>query len=355
MIIPCPKHVLCPEGTGTESPGVNYSSETIDIPEFRGRYYPPSPYGFYTACLGRCVSLVSQLDADLCAQRLGQLCLNNSGVGPGNPNNTKPPNPVFCNNPVTCNAPNTGRLVVIPADVICAGSQREADAMALSLANILQKDPATPVGPTIIPSPSPSKPPVNVGVPTPTPQPHKPPVPPASQCKPCDDTSSVSSFTLPCNVPASPIGNGGTMYFESPTLKCGLWHFDLVTNNPGSVDDVESNVIAYFAASNPTRTFVPNGALGNCATYPMTWINPCSPGTSMTGCTAPRTTLQWGFFPGCCGDTGIDCGYARCQELPDGNFMPLLRVQYSCASDSPGNSAKKFTINGTWLGPIPPP
>lgn len=341
MIIPCPKHVLCPEGTGTESPGVNYSSETIDIPEFRGRYYPPSPYGFYTACLGRCVSLVSQLDADLCAQRLGQICLNHNGVGPGSPNNTTPPKPVYCNTVQLCNSPNTGRLVVVPADVICAESQAEANAEALSLANILQKDPATPLGPSTVPGPTPSKPPINVGVPRPTPQPPKPP--PASQCKPCDDTGAVGSFSVVCNIPP----DTEVLYFESPPLKCGRWRFSVATNNPGGGGDTASFIVLAITASDPARTLATQG-LVDCPNN-MSWKNPCSPGD----CTGAPIVLQWGYLF-CCSDTSIECGYAVCQQLDSGNWMPMARWFY----DAPfpiGNSAKQFTMNGVWLGPVPPP
>lgn len=345
MLNPCPRHVLCPEGTGTESPGVNYSSEHVDFPEYHGRYYPPSPYGFYTACMGRCVSFVSQLDADLCAQRLGQLCLNNGGgTGPGSPNPTKPPKTIFCNGPQVCTIPSTGRTVFIPAGMFCANSQAEADAEAVSFINKLQKDPATPPGPTVLPSPGPSVPPTNTGIPKPTPQPNKPPPPPTSQCKPCDDTAAVSSFSVVCNIPA----NTETMYFESPALKCGQWRFSVVTNDPGSVDDGESTIVAYLAVANPERSVIDRTTLDDCPE--MSWNNPCSPGA----CTAPRTTLQWGFFPGCCATTATECSYVECQTIGETDWLVVLRWFYNCGLFT-GNSSKKFTMNGTWLGPLPPP
>lgn len=341
---PCPKHVLCPSGTGSDTAGVNYSSEHVDVPEYFAPYYPPVPgYGYYTACQNRCMSLISQEDADLCAQRLGKICLNEAiGGGPGNQ-----PKPTFGNTPQICTEPGTGRLVTVPADVFIADSQDEANAQALSYANKAQKNPRTPPGPTIVPPPSTPAPglPVNtIPTPVPHPPPH-PPAPPASQCKPCDDSSAVSTFSVVCNIPA----DTQTRTFESPPLKCGQWRFEVVTNDPGSVDDGESYITAYLAASNPARTMVDWGTLADCPQ--MAWINPCSPGP----CTAARTTLQWGFYPGCCSQTSTDCKYAECQIMEDGShWMPLLIIQYVSMLFT-GNSSKKFTVTGTLLAPLPPP
>lgn len=339
---PCPKRVLCPTGTGSDSPGVNYSSEHIDVPEYSGVYYPPTPYGYFTACEGRCMSLVSQQDADLCAQRLAKICLNEAiGGGPGNL-----PKQTYGNTPQICTEPNTGRLVVVPADVFLADSVAEANAMALSYANKAQKKPSTPLGPSTVPPPTTPSPGIGINT-IPTPQvPHPPPTPPppASQCKPCDDTGAVSTFSLVCHVPA----DTQLRTFESPPLKCGQWRFEVVTNDPGSVDDGESFITAQLVAGDPLRTPVDWSSLEDCPQ--MAWINPCSPGA----CTDPRTTLQWGFYPGCCTQTSVDCKYAECQTLEDGShWMPLLQVTYISMLYT-GNSSKQFTVNGTLLAPLPP-
>lgn len=338
----CARHVLCPPGTGAESSEANYSSEHVDVPEYYGEYYPPvTPYGYYTACQGRCLSLVSQSDADLCAQRLAKLCYNDAvPTGPGGR-----PKPVVGNDPQTCNEPGTGRLVAVPANVFYADSLAEANKQALAYANSLQKNPRTPPGTTIIPPPStPVTTPTNP-IPTPvTPPAPKPPAPPASQCKPCDDTSAVSTFTLPCNVPA----DCAFKAFESPPLKCGQWRFEVITNNPGSVDDGESYITAQVVAGDPLRTPVDWGSFEDCPQ--MAWINPCSP----ADCSAPRTDLAWGFYPGCCADTDSDCRYLRCQTLDDGtHWMPLLMIYYTSIFNI-GNSAKQFTVKGTLLAPLPP-
>lgn len=345
MLNPCEKHVLCPEGTGAESPGVNYSSEHIDVPEFYSRYYPPvEGYGYYTACVGRCLSLVSQTDADLCAQRLGKICSNETTKG-GPGGTTKP---TFDNTLQMCNSPDTGRLVIVSAGLFVADSQAEANAQALSFANALQKDPSkTPPGPTVIQPPTGgSGTPTPPGsVPKPVPQPKPKPKPPiTSQCKPCDDTSAVSSFSVVCNVPA----DCENKLFESPQLKCGQWKFELVTNDPGSIDDGESSVVMWLAASDPARTPIDWDTLDDC---PQIAFNmPCSPGD----CSADPTVLEFGFFPYCCAQTSTTCKYAECQTDEDGaHWMPLLEIQYGTAFPT-GNSPKKFTVNGTWLGPVPP-
>lgn len=337
MITPCPRHVLCPPGTGTDSPGVNYSSEHVDVPEFRGIYWPPTPYGFYTACQGRCISTVSQLDANLCAQRLAKICLNQVTNG----------KPTYGNTLQICNMPSTGRTVIIPADTYLADSVAEANAMALSAANEQQQDPTTPPGVTIDPPPggggSNEPTPPNV-IPVPVPVPKKPtPPPPASQCKPCDDTSAVASFTLVCSVDPSI----QLKTWESPLLKCGQWDFNILTNDGGPAGSPAWFVVAQLVANDSTRTPVDWGSLTDCPQ--MAWRCPCASGD----CSA-YDTQQLAFFPFCCGVTNTNCKYAECQNLPDGgHYMTRLQVIYSCGDDF--SPAKQFTVQGTWIAPVPTP
>lgn len=333
---PCPKRILCPAGTGSDSGGFNYSSEHVDVPEFEGRYYPPTDIGTYTACVGRCQSTISQADADLCAQRLGKICLNATTNG----------KPTYGNTPQICTIPGTGKTVIVPADVFVADSQAEANAQALSYANGLQVLPTTPPVLTVPPPTTSEGPPSTPNtIPTPTPQPTPHPPPPSSHCLPCDDTGAVSSFTKACDVPA----DTQILLFESPPLKCGQWRFQVTTVDPGSVDDGESYVTLYPAASNPARTPLDWSGLEDCSA-PFPFINPCSP----ADCSAPRTTLQWGLL-GCCSDTTANCKWLECQTLEDGShWMPLLIIQYSSAFPT-GNSEKKFTVTGTLINPLPIP
>lgn len=341
MLNPCPKHVLCPPGTGTESEGFNYSSEHVDVPEFAGVYYPPvSPYGYYTACQGRCVSLVSQQDADLCAQRQAVLCQNNTGKGPDNK-----PKQTFGNTPQICTEPGTGRLVTVPADVFFADSQAEANAMALAYANRAQKNPVTPPGPTTVPPPTPGDQLIVISpIPRQTPQPtHKPPPPPSSQCKPCDDTSGVTSFSVVFDVPDG--GNAQLQY--SPRLKCGAWRFWIETNI-AAPQSVANFVTATFVASDPAHTFVDSGSLVNCPQ--MAWVAPCGHGVDCT----PQNAGQYGIFPGCCDTNFFDCLYAECQTIAGQHYLVEVSIQF-VPGDPSTELAHQFTFKGQWTGPLPTP
>lgn len=334
MINPCPRRILCPPGTGVETSGTNYSAEHHDVREFPAVYYPPTPYGYYTACVGRCISILSQREADLCAQRLGKICLNETTTN----------KPTFGNNPQICTIAATGKTVIVDAGVFHADSQAEADAQALSFANEQQVNPGTPPGITVVPNDGGGGDgtPPNI-VPTPTPPRPRPPA--ASHCKPCDDSGASGAFSLVCNVPASK----DIISFESPPLKCGTWRFRIETNDPGSIDDGESGVTLSAVAANPARTTLTWESVFDCGQ--IAFVMPCSPGD----CTAPRTVLEFGLFPGCCGTKQVDCSYANCETLGDGSrWLVILRVTYATAFPI-GNSAKRFTIHGTLLAPLPTP
>lgn len=340
---PCPKHILCPTGTGSQSPGTNYSSENLDDPPYSGIYFPPTDYGTYTACHGLCVSNISQANADLCAQQQGKICQNDNGgtAGPGNDGGKQ----TFKNTAQLCTMQSTGRQVLVPDGLFSGDSQAEANAMALAYANKLQQDPSTPPGPNVVPEP-PTTPnnPVNT-IPTPEPQPHpKPPTPPSNECKPCDDSGAVSSFSVVCDVPVG----SSVLYFESPKLKCGAWNFQVETNDAGDPADPSCHIVASLAASDPVRTPIDSGSLEDCPQ--MSWDMPCSPGD----CSAPKTVEQMGFYPGCCSQDNSNCKYIRCQTLNDGtHWMPLLRIWFVNDLNLPNFQAKKFTVKGVQTEALP--
>lgn len=333
---PCVKHVDCPPGTGTESPGFNYSSETVDVPPFPSIYFPPTVYGYYTSCQGRCTSQISQLDADLCAQRLATICLSNQNTGPSNK-----PTQTFGNTPQICTEPGTGRLVTVPADVFYAGSQAEADAMALAFANKMQKDPGTPPGVTPIPTPTTNpQPPVVISpIPRPTPQPPKKPTPPpTSHCKPCDDTVGVDTFVIAGGVP---MGTQLQVWDTAP-LKCGTWKIEVTG---GGIDISRQSFINLdILAADPPRTSLSWGSFFDCPQP--AWICPCG---NDVDCVV-QTTPQFGLFPGCCAQSEVTCAYAGCAP---GNYLMIMRITFICPFVEPTTPAKNFTVTGTWLGPIP--
>lgn len=349
---PCFRHVDCPTGTGSASDGFNYSSEYIEVKSYPAISYPDSPYGYYTSCQGRCLSLVSQQDADLCAQRLAKICQNDGGLtaggGGGGSGSSEPTLPTYGNDQQICTITGTGRTVVVPADVFIANSKAEANAQALSYANNQQQQPTTPPGVTIAPGPDTPKLPVNppnVIPHTPPPQPPPPP-PPTSQCKPCDDTSAVFAFTLVIDVPA----DEDTVTVYSPLLKCGKWRFTLTTDDPGGIGG-EAGIVGYLVAGDPAHTEVPPGSLELCDQ--LTWVMPCSPDPCPDDPFPPATVDQMALEPGCCNTISTECGYIDCQTLDDGShWMTRLAVQYATAD--PITSARKFTMTGTWLGPKPP-
>lgn len=345
MINPCPKHVFCPTGTGTDSPGVNYSAEHIDVPTFDGGpYYPTTPYGYHTACQGRCISLISQQDADLCALRQGTICYNDDHNGGGGGPNHDVPKELFGNDLQTCTIPGTGRLVVIPADVFLAESKAEANAQALSYINKLQINPDTPPGTTVIPDPNPTPTPGPVPIPGPIPTPtvpkKKPKPPLTSQCKPCDDTIGVDTFVIAGNIPPGTL----TQAFESAPLKCGIWKFEVT----GSIAAGQQCFISMgLVANDAGRTPISWANFFDCPQP--AWICPCGSGITCS----PQTTQQFGFFPGCCDQTSVTCKYAGCSQQADGNFLMRVQVFYSCPFADGTTPARNFTFTGTWLGPIP--
>lgn len=345
MLNPCSTHIDCPTGTGTDTSGVNYSSEHVDTPEWQSVYYPPVPgYGTFTACAGRCVSLVSQQDADLCAQRLGKLCLNeNIPAGPNKgPGDT--PKQTFPNTPQVCTEPNTGRTVIVPAGVIYADSQGEANAQALSLANKMQKDPATPPGPNLVPPPSTNPTPgisVNT-IPTPTPHRHQEPPPPTSQCKPCDDTVGVTSFDVLFDVPDA----SGDILQYSPRLKCGQWRFWITTGTPAPPGAAATYVTANLCASDPSHTLVDWASLEDCPQ--MAWQSPCGHGDDCT----PQDVGEYGVFPGCCDTNDFHCKYAQCQTIDLQHYLVQVQIQFVCPFPE-FELAHQFTFHGEWLSALP--
>lgn len=340
MIHPCPRKVLCPPGSGSQSDGVNYSSETPEVPVYYGNPFPPPTiYGTYTACRGLCVSQISQADADLCAQRSAKVCSNESvPTGPGNT-----PKQTFSNTIQVCTVQSTGRQVVVPAGLFIADSQAEADAQALSYANKLQQDPTTPPGPNTIPPPTDNPPVIINTIPTPRPQPPpKPPTPPASQCKPCDDTVGVDTVSIPFDVPDGGSAQGPVY---TPRLKCGKWRFWIETN-VAAPQAVQNFVTATLVASNPEHTLVDSGSLVDCPQ--MAWIAPCGHGVDCT----PADVGQYGIFPGCCDVNYFDCQYAECQTI-DGQHYLVEVMLYFVPGDVSTELAHQFTFKGQWTGPLP--
>lgn len=345
MITPCSKHILCPPGSGTDTPDNNYSSEHVDIPNYRTIAYPTTPYGTYTACLGRCISLVSQQEADLCAQRQAFLCTNQTPPGGDSGGGGGPP--TFGNTVQMCTEPNTGRTVIVPPNVFIADSQEQANADALAYANKLQVDGNTPPGVTTVPSdgnaPGPGGSPNPIPVPTPQNKPKPKPPPAESHCKPCDDTVGVDTFTVAADLPV------GTLYqqWDSAPLKCGIWKFE-VTGGPFDPTSPPSFVSMGLAAADPSRTPISWSGFFDCPQP--AWVCPCGSGETCD----PQTTQKFGVFPGCCDQTSVTCKYAGCATLEDGtNWLMIAQIFYTCPFASETTPAKNFTIKGTWLGPVP--
>jgi hypothetical protein len=123
MPFPCDNKVLCPDDEAL----ANLTSESLDGPTFvrviNGVITPPLGSNWdQTGCLGVCVSLVSQEDADLCALRQQAFC-----------NGTE----VFLNAAQSCtvNCPDgTPFTYTVPAGTFTAPFQEEADAVARSYA-----------------------------------------------------------------------------------------------------------------------------------------------------------------------------------------------------------------------------
>lgn len=150
--IPCPiTPVACDNiGLGGDAiPNANYSSETPDAVSFFGRNYGPGnnpPLGtswVAATCVGTCVSLISQAEADACAARANISCLATDWpVTEPNPDpNGDPfinvPRPTFLNEPQTCSvACPDGSMFsyTVPAGTVEAFSLAAANASAHSIA-----------------------------------------------------------------------------------------------------------------------------------------------------------------------------------------------------------------------------
>lgn len=114
----CPTKNECPDEFMT-----NYSSESLELNTYYGIKFGAD------GCIGRCTSVISQADADLCAQRQLVECEEE--------NSEDPTGVLFENTPqefsVSC--PNgTTFTYRVPAGVFTAATQAEADAQALSYA-----------------------------------------------------------------------------------------------------------------------------------------------------------------------------------------------------------------------------
>jgi len=115
---PCPTAVTCP---CNESPVMNLSMETDDPVTYVGMRWPvPPPDMIFSAkdCLGLwCYSLISQEDADLCAQRYADLCGGQK----------------FLNTEQTCTVTcpdGSSSTFTCPAGIFAGDSQAAADAKA---------------------------------------------------------------------------------------------------------------------------------------------------------------------------------------------------------------------------------
>lgn len=338
----CERRILCPPGTGADSPGTNYSSERPGRPEFPGRHYPTGPYTTYDVmgCLGLCRSYLSIEDANLCAQKQALQCKKGSKDSP-----TK--DHTYQNTPQQCTEPNTGKTVIVPAGAFTADSQAEADAKALAEANKQQKNGDGNTGVVITPPGNPTNPPVIIVNDIPTPHGGTKPKPkpnPASQCKPCDDTVGVDTFVFADGAAAGQ----GFIHIASLPLKCGVWKLE-VNGGPYPNDTPPASIAVGIYACDSTdidlQTPLSWSEFENCPQP--AWNVPCGTGESCY----PNTTQKFGFTPGCCDKTSSDCAYLHCAQLPSGNYLMSIHFWYVCTVPTP--PARAFTITGTWVGPLP--
>ena len=136
LSIPCEKVIRGCECT--LDPTSNYSSEQPDSPVFYGQFTQPPTRGsfFAPACFGTCESVISQSDADLCAQRAAVECSLDGAPSDGNPlwslSRSK-----FGNTTQECDAEcgdGNGITVVEPPGTVVSFTQADADARAHGLA-----------------------------------------------------------------------------------------------------------------------------------------------------------------------------------------------------------------------------
>lgn len=297
--------------------------------------------------MGRCISHVSQQDADLCAQRNAVICMNNNG-GPGRDNgDTDKPKPTIGNDPQVCTEPNTGRTVIVPADVFFAETKEEANAIALSYANKLQLDGGQPPGLNIVPTPTTDGGPWIPPGPFPTPtQPRKKPTPgpDPNRCEPCDDSAAIDTFVVAANLPA---GVTYQVWESDRPLKCGEWKFE-VTGGPYDPSEPPGFIVLDVVAGDPSRSMLSWNAFMDCP-QPY-WQMPCGNGATCE----PWDTGQFGLT-GCCDTTSVNCKFASCVTIGDGtNWLMVARVYYTCVvGEGVVPPARNFTVTGTWLGPLP--
>lgn len=119
MNILCPEKSICIDDASALG---NFSSELPDRELFRSLYFPNAiwddDFDIWTACYGRCVSTISQADADLCAQNNAKICERQKQYG---------------NTEITCyKVCPDGQTYdfTIPANTFFALSQAQANALA---------------------------------------------------------------------------------------------------------------------------------------------------------------------------------------------------------------------------------
>jgi hypothetical protein len=118
MNIPCPYNAPCIDDASALG---NYSTEDPDQLLFRSVYFPneiwDDDFNIWHACMGLCVSTVSQADADLCAQNNAKICERGKQFG---------------NTEHTCYRSCYGQAYsfTIPAGTFWAFTQAQADAQA---------------------------------------------------------------------------------------------------------------------------------------------------------------------------------------------------------------------------------
>jgi len=124
MNIPCPTHAPCIDDASSLG---NYSSEDPDRLLFRSTYFPnqiwDDDFDPWLACLGLCVSFVSQADADLCAQNNAKICEREKQFG----NDEETFYQTCCD--------GVQRSVTVPEGTFWGFSQAEANAYASQFAD----------------------------------------------------------------------------------------------------------------------------------------------------------------------------------------------------------------------------
>lgn len=124
MNIPCPNKSICVDDANALG---NYSSEEPDRNLFRSTHYPNGIWeddpDIWMACLGLCVSEVSQADADLCAHNNAKICEGSKLFGNAVHTCTR-----------TC-ADGQEYSMTVPANTFYAETQAQANALAVDWCN----------------------------------------------------------------------------------------------------------------------------------------------------------------------------------------------------------------------------